>query len=75
VKNKARRCLESPAGISLKVRAKKNYEKFATYLQSGNPPLRVPVVGGCILGGGMQAVLACQPPIDLVETDNLSGAA
>jgi len=56
-------------GISLNVRAKQNYEKFISFLKRRTPPLRVLVVGGQVLGEGMEAVVRSDPPIDLIETD------
>lgn len=54
--------------ISLKVKSEINYIKFAKLLLglSANP--RVLVIGGRVLGTGMEALLACSS-IELVESD------
>lgn len=54
--------------ISKNIKARDNYEKLAKLLleQSSNP--KVLVIGGSVLGNGMEAILA-YPTIELVESD------
>jgi len=54
--------------ISRNLRAKRNYQKFAELLLEKNENPRVLVVGGSILGFGMQRILEI-PAIELIEGD------
>lgn len=59
--------------ISANVRGGRNYDRFAERLLAAAPRPRLLVVGGGILGQGMEA-LANHPSIELVETDVIFGA-
>ena len=50
------------------IKGKRNYQELARLLLSQSPNPRVLVIGGSILGDGMEALLA-NPHIELVETD------
>jgi len=65
VKHVARRLLPE---ITANVRAKRNYREFARLVGSRASPALVLVIGGGVLGKGMEPLLA-QPGIELVETD------
>jgi SAM-dependent methyltransferase len=54
--------------IGKNVRGKKNYQRLAAMLAGLGPLPRVLVLGGSILGEGMEALLSA-PSVQLVETD------
>jgi uncharacterized protein YbaR (Trm112 family) len=54
--------------IGHNIKTKANYEQFARLLVEGNHNPRVLVIGGSILGAGMDILLG-YPTIELVETD------
>ncbi|MBW4643044.1 MAG: methyltransferase domain-containing protein [Goleter apudmare HA4340-LM2] len=54
--------------ITLNLKAKKNYKKFAELVKAQNPNPRVLIIGGSIVGEGMEPLLSA-PEIELVETD------
>ncbi|GAF69170.1 unnamed protein product, partial [marine sediment metagenome] len=54
--------------IDCNVKAKTNYEKFAELLLKGNENPKVLVVGGSMVGRGMQVILS-SPSIEFIESD------
>ncbi len=54
--------------ISRNLKSRRNYNKFAKLLLSQSSTPRVLVIGGSILGGGMEAILR-YPCIELVDSD------
>lgn len=65
IKGRVRRLIPS---ISKNVRAKQNYDKLARLLRDQEPSPKVLVVGGGIIGQGMEA-LTQDPFLELIETD------
>ena len=59
-------------GISLNIKARHNYEKLTALLLAQSDAPRVLVVGGGILGKGMQSLVE-SPVVEVVETDILFG--
>jgi SAM-dependent methyltransferase/uncharacterized protein YbaR (Trm112 family) len=55
-------------GITLNIKSKINYKKFASLLLSRNANPKVLVVGGSVLGQGMEDLVSA-PSIDLIESD------
>lgn len=73
VKNAVKQALvRMTPSISANVRGSRNYDRFAERLLAFAPSPRLLVVGGCILGQGMEA-LANNPAIELVESDVIFG--
>lgn len=54
--------------IDANIKGRKNYDKFANLLVDANPLPRVLVIGGSILGAGMDSLVS-SGRLDLVETD------
>jgi uncharacterized protein YbaR (Trm112 family) len=54
--------------ITRNIKAKKNYLKFADLLTEKNPAPRILVVGGGIIGNGLDTIL-CDTPLQFIETD------
>lgn len=55
-------------GINLNLKAKKNYEKFTELLLQQNEYPKVLIIGGSVVGQGMEPLLSV-PSIDLIESD------
>lgn len=55
-------------GISLNMKSNKNYEKFSELLLKQNDNPKVLVIGGSVVGQGMEAILSV-PSIELVDSD------
>lgn len=54
--------------IDVNVKTKKNYEKFAEQIQKQNENPKILVIGGSILGEGMEAILSI-PSIEIISSD------
>ena len=54
--------------IDVNVKTKKNYEKFAEQIQKQNENPKILVIGGSILGKGMEAILSI-PSIEIISSD------
>jgi SAM-dependent methyltransferase len=70
--NRKRTVKEFLPSISCNILAKKNYLQFLHLLAKESPKSRVLVIGGCVLGEGIE-VLVNDPHIELVETDVFFG--
>jgi SAM-dependent methyltransferase len=60
-------------GISLNLKAKQNFQDFAKILLKANPHPKVLVIGGSVVGQGIEA-LSQNPEIEIVEIDVAFGA-